>query len=334
MIKRIDGSRDRGHKSVSPTKRPRRDSVPRSATPASSDDELEIDHPLTEMTLRSVIRDMAQQIRNDIAAEFTKLRAELSSMGSRIQELENHIERRDNFIDEIENRLRDRESRVEELEEEIDKLSSEHKKRDLIFSGPAIPAPPERAWAENVRTTTVTMLARCLPGVTVAENDIEECFRISRGKRILCRFRSSGKDSVRDRLYESRFSARSSRRADGGVTVGVTEAGAPGAAPPSSASDGADQAGSERRPGGATGGGGGDRLNGAGDGRTASTQLFVSENLTRRKQEIFQALLAEKRAQRLYTVFTKNGEVFCKTMQFGRKIRVDSLDRIANVLHQ
>ena len=62
--------------------------------------------------------------------------------------------------------------------------------------------------------------------------------------------------------------------------------------------------------------------------------LYINENLTRRRQEIFQALLIERRSGRLYTVFTKNGEVFCKTMQYGRKIRVDSMHKIAQILHE
>ena len=66
--------------------------------------------------------------------------------------------------------------------------------------------------------------------------------------------------------------------------------------------------------------------------RSNASRLYVSENLTRKRQDIFQALLNEKRQKRLYTVFTKHGEVFCKTMQHGRKIRVDSLDAIPDAL--
>ena len=330
MIKRLDASRGGGARSVSPTKRPRRNSPSGSASSGSTVSDSELDQPLTELTLRSVMQSMTQQIRGDIASEFAAIRDELGKMSSRIYELEKHVEQRDKFIDEMESRLQDGESRVEELEEEVERLNSEHKRRDLIFSGSAVPAPPSQAWTEDVKATTMALLARCLPDVKVTSSDIEECFRVSRGKRILCRFRRSGKGSVRDELYERRFSARRV----GPVAAGSGGPGVTSAPPAPAAASRAGPTSDGPTPGGGAGTGLSSAAATLADSERAATalQLYVSENLTRRKQEIFQALLTEKRANRLYTVFTKNGEVFCKTMQFGQKVRVDSMGKIPHVL--
>ena len=336
MIRRLDGRRGDGARSESPTKRPRQDSVNRSVSSDSSDANSALDQPLTELTLRSVMQSMTQQIRSDIASEFAALRDELSKMSSRVWELEKHVEQRDNFIEEIENRLKNREDRVEELEEELERISCDNKKRDLIFAGSAIPAPPAQSWTEDVTSTTVTMLNRCLPDVKVDRDDIDECFRIARGRRILCRFRRAGKGSVRDRLYENRFAAR---RGGDAAAVSSPRDGSP----PQSFTGDTSPTMDRPVPGGADTGSVAASATATatttaaptGSGRDATTQqLYVSENLTRRKQEIFQALLAEKRAQRLYTVFTKNGDVFCKIMKFGQKVRVDSMSKIEYILRQ
>ena len=65
-----------------------------------------------------------------------------------------------------------------------------------------------------------------------------------------------------------------------------------------------------------------------------SPKLFVRENLSPRRHEIFQALLMEKAAKNIYTVFTKNGAVFCKLVQHGQKIRVRSLNEVQVLLQK
>lgn len=70
--------------------------------------------------------------------------------------------------------------------------------------------------------------------------------------------------------------------------------------------------------------------NGAGE----TPKLFVRENLSPRRHEIFQALLREKAAKNIYTVFTRDGEVFCKLAQHGQKIRVRSVSEIQVLLRR
>ena len=202
MIRRLDGSRS-GERHASPSKRLRTESQSDAASSSSGD--ATASQPLTEETLRSVMRRMTQKIRDDIAAQFVSLKEELGRMGARINELEQHVEQRDRYIDEVEQRLHSRESRVAELEEEVDQLVTANRRNVLIFSGSAVPAPPSRPWTEDVTATAVAMLSRCLPGVPVAREDIAESHRVARGRRIVCRFRVAGKDSVREKNLRESF---------------------------------------------------------------------------------------------------------------------------------
>ena len=330
MIQRLDGHGRDGGRHSSPSKRPRNDSDRGSTVSSSASiDDPAPGQPLTHQSLAAMMRTMSRQIRDDIADQFRVLREEISGMSDRIRSLEQHVDERDNYIIEMEQRLQSREERVAGLESEVDHLGNELRRKDLILSGPALPPPPAQAWTEDVTATAVEALGRFLPSVAVERSDIAESYRLSRGKRILCRFRECGKGSVRDRVYEGRFGARRTADAAGGdVPADV-------ASPPGSRGGGGEAA----RPAdaaapAAAGGlrsGGHDGAWEPPDGR-ADTRLYVSENLTRKRQDIFQELLKLKRANQIYTVFTKNGEVFCKAIQYGRKIRVENLDDVPRAL--
>ena len=53
--------------------------------------------------------------------------------------------------------------------------------------------------------------------------------------------------------------------------------------------------------------------------------LFINESLTKLRGQIFRSLLAAKREKKIYTVFTRGGNVFFKEKQHGVSTRVDSL---------
>ncbi|KAF0303969.1 hypothetical protein FJT64_024103 [Amphibalanus amphitrite] len=57
-------------------------------------------------------------------------------------------------------------------------------------------------------------------------------------------------------------------------------------------------------------------------------ELFISESLTRLRSLIFRSLLAAKREKRIYTVFSRGGQVLFKDKQHGVSTRVDSLDKV------
>ena len=62
--------------------------------------------------------------------------------------------------------------------------------------------------------------------------------------------------------------------------------------------------------------------------------LFVNESLTKLRGLIFRSLLAAKRDNKIYTVFTRNGNVFFKEKQHGVSTRVDSLHRLRELGHK
>lgn len=283
MISRLDSTRQPASGSQSPSKRRRssRDvSLESDSVSAASSTARDSAQPLTEATLNSALLKLADRFKRDMSVEFAALKNDIERLHGRIQELEQHVASRDCAIDELQQRLSDRDVRISDLEINVDRLQSQQRKKDLILTGSAVPTPPQEHWNEDVTDTAVTLLGRCLPDVPVTRDDITDAFRIGKQRRIVCRFKSASKNSVRDRLYENRFKSKSVN------THGVAE--------PSS--------------------------------------LYINENLSPYRQTVFQALLKEKQAKRIYTVYTKNGEVFCKTQQYGRKIKVESLQMIASVV--
>ena len=60
--------------------------------------------------------------------------------------------------------------------------------------------------------------------------------------------------------------------------------------------------------------------------------LFINESLSVRKRQLFNHLLAAKRAGRIYTAYTKRGSVFCKLQEQSEGIRIDDDDRLHAVL--
>ena len=56
--------------------------------------------------------------------------------------------------------------------------------------------------------------------------------------------------------------------------------------------------------------------------------LFINESLTKLRGQIFRSLLAAKREEKIYTVYSRGGHVFFKEKQHGVSTRVDSLQRL------
>ena len=59
--------------------------------------------------------------------------------------------------------------------------------------------------------------------------------------------------------------------------------------------------------------------------------LFVNESLTKLRGLIFRSLLAAKREMKIYTVFSRNGNVFFKEKQHGTSTRVDTLQSLRDL---
>lgn len=56
--------------------------------------------------------------------------------------------------------------------------------------------------------------------------------------------------------------------------------------------------------------------------------LFISESLTRMRGVIFRSLLSVKKQGKIHTVFTRGGQVFFKSREYGTAERVDSIDKV------
>ena len=57
-------------------------------------------------------------------------------------------------------------------------------------------------------------------------------------------------------------------------------------------------------------------------------ELFINESLTKLRNQIFRSLLAAKRENKVYTVYSRGGHVFYKEKQYGVGKRVDSLQSV------
>ena len=56
--------------------------------------------------------------------------------------------------------------------------------------------------------------------------------------------------------------------------------------------------------------------------------LFINESLTKLRSLIFRSLLAAKRERKIYTVYSRGGQVYYKEKQHGVGARVDSVQRV------
>ena len=56
--------------------------------------------------------------------------------------------------------------------------------------------------------------------------------------------------------------------------------------------------------------------------------LFINESLTKLRSQIFRSLLTAKRQKKIYTVYSRGGQVYFKEKQRGVSTRVDSLRRL------
>ena len=54
-------------------------------------------------------------------------------------------------------------------------------------------------------------------------------------------------------------------------------------------------------------------------------ELYINESLTRRRSELFQILLRAKKSNKIYTVFSRYGQVFYKRAKLGKSVRVTSV---------
>lgn len=205
MIAKLSEGRSSSH---SPSKRRRDyndddDSDP--DLPSSYPEVEELPGQLTPTLLQAQLKKMSEILMDKMDQTTERLSSEFAAMKQRIQDLEQHVEEQETVIDELRRAVEKKDQRVRDLECKVQDVQMEQSRPYLIFDGEGVPPPPtERPWTEDVRGTVVDMVGKYLPAVRVEKEDIEHCYRVARGRKIVCKFMRYGRGSPRDTIYEKR----------------------------------------------------------------------------------------------------------------------------------
>ena len=134
------------------------------------------------------------------------LKEELLTMQQKVCDLEQHVNDQGNTIQQLYDAVDGRDSRIAALEGQLEDMRREQNCSSLVFSGPGVPAAPaEEPWKEDVAAAARTMLQKYMPETQVKEQDIVQCHREDRGRRIVCQFSRYGQASVSDVVYDNRM---------------------------------------------------------------------------------------------------------------------------------
>ena len=135
---------------------------------------------------------------------------------------------------------------------------------------------------EEIEVKVVSVLNDRIAGLNLATSDIQAAHRLQRDDKVIVKF---VKRSLRDKIYDARFSLASFKTS------------------------------AESGTGGAPGSRGGRRL----------ASLFITESLTAYNQQLYNQLLQVRKSsggERVASVFSRRGLVFCRTVKNGPNIRV------------
>lgn len=242
--------------------------------------------------------ELAELIRSVVRSELgrataalqSSLREAVTALSDRIGELEGRLFEKDEQIERLTSELKKSNETVEELQDTVDVFENEMRQPTLVISGPAVPAPSRGGGTDGVVGADG---ARGTGGSRVPEDAVSLVVAVI--KKAMPNVSVCGDDVA------SCFRVGSSRK----LVCRFLRSG------PGSVRDAVYQGRFE--------------LMRQSD---ESKQLFVSESLTRRRQQFLSVLLEAKKKKRVYTVFTKNGTVHYKERKDGPAVRVDGLHSI------
>ena len=201
MINRLNQNTTR---SSSPAKRLRERSASRSSSGREDEPAIAPD-TLSREFMHDELNKLASLVTAKIDRSTETLRAELQQIKQRLYDLENHVEAQGETIERLRDQVSERDQRIQEMEGIIAEMEREKNMPYLVFDGSGVPPPPaESPWMEDVAETTVTLLHKYMPDTEVSTRDIAHSYRISKGKKIVCKFARIGRGSVRDAVYEKR----------------------------------------------------------------------------------------------------------------------------------
>lgn len=169
--------------------------------------ETEANGHLTLGQFQAHMERMAQMLVKKADDSTERLSNEIAQMRERIIDLEKHVENQGVVIESMRDEINVRDERICVLESTVQMMTRERNLPYLVFDGSAVPPPPaNEPWREDVASTVVDMVKESLPAVSVSKGDIEEAYRVARGKKIVCKFMRKGRGSPRDQIYQKRVS--------------------------------------------------------------------------------------------------------------------------------
>ena len=240
-------------------------------------------------SLKKEQQEMIDTIKKDFQTFAQDMRNEITTMATRIRELEEHVREKDRIIDDLEMQVHQQSKWCLAQEEALDELEQRSKSSEVILSGPAVPARPRpSADADPAPPPEDTR--------RTARDVIRRSFagvQLGRGQptSLLANIDEDEVTEVR-RLGPRTLLCRFARTGPGSVRETLLE----------------------------------NKLRLRGKARDES--LFISESLSERRHGWFRDLLQLKKNKCIYTVFSKNGQVYVKVSQHSKKILIDSAQKV------
>ena len=299
--------------------------------------------------METAMDDLEARIMTALSRELHEFRelfmAEITRVNDRLRDLEQHVEERDNVIADLTDELRQSKTQVSELQHRVEEAEVNSRLPCVILSGAAM-APRHAPRLESplptqTRSRPTTSAVTTGPG---QGRDVTSRPAERRAGEDEKRPGAPGESAPVGEGERSGVRGRSAVRGDGGgeeredinsLVVITLNRCMPGLNIVASDIDRA-----HRLPGP------NNRVivrfvrSGQGSVRDEvmarrlelrGQDLFVNESLTRLRGLIFRSLLAAKREKKIYTVYSRGGNVFFKEKQHGVSTRVDSLQRLGEL---
>ncbi|KAF0299577.1 hypothetical protein FJT64_000062 [Amphibalanus amphitrite] len=289
--------------------------------------------------LDAAVEDLEQRVTTSLSRDLHEFRermsAQIEKLLGRVQDLEHHVEERDNIIDRLSDDLRQSRQEISALQARVEDAEINSRLPCLVLSGPAM-APRRAARLEPPLPGQPPAAVPAGqpgpdPGRAVESRSADrrageeggagQCAAGAGGERRDTRDQSSARgDTWGDREDVNALVVSTLNQCMPGLSMNLKDI---------------DRA--HRLPGP------NNRVivrfvqSGQGSVRDVvmsrrlelrGRDLFINESLTKLRSSIFQSLLAAKREKKIFTVYTRGGQVFFKEKQHGVGTRVNSLQQL------
>ena len=223
-----------------------------------------------------------QTVDAGIASMIGAFEAKFEKMEKRLSLLESEMMDKDIKLRDLGEKLTRQMEDNAELRTQIENMDLNRRLSSLILTCDDF---GPRLTGEDIEEKVVSVLSERIPGLKLALSDIHVAHRLQRDDKVIVKFL---KRSLRDKIYDSRFNLASFSPGQSLVQSGA------GGAP-----------------------------NIRGDRRLAS--LYITESLTAYNQRLYNQLLQARKSsggERVASVFSRRGLVYCRTVKNGPNIRV------------